>query len=75
MKKSKFSESQVVNILKEVQAEVSVEALSRRQMISRRFALLQRVGWKTTTPFVRMRHYKMFRPASLHDNMPRFVYL
>jgi putative transposase len=35
MKKSKFSESQIVNILKEAEAGVSVEDLSRQHGFSR----------------------------------------
>ncbi len=41
----------------------------------RRFATSQSVGWKTTTPSVRMRPYRVYHPASLHDNLPRVVYL
>ncbi len=44
-------------------------------LISRRFVSLQSVGWKTTTPFVRTRHYRVYHPASSHNNRPRFVYL
>jgi putative transposase len=44
-------------------------------MISRRFATSPNVGWKSTTPSVRTRHYRVSHPASLHCNMPRFVYL
>jgi transposase InsO family protein len=35
-------------------------------MTYRRFVTSQNVGWKTTIPSVRMRHYSVFHPASLH---------
>ena len=44
-------------------------------MTWRRFATLLNVGWKITTPSVRMRHYRVLHPARLHFNPPRFVYL
>src|SRR5690606_31829124 len=40
-----------------------------------RFAKLQSVGWRSTTPFVRTRLYRVYRPASMHFKMPDFVYL
>jgi putative transposase len=46
-----------------------------RLMIYRRFAPLQSIGWKTTTPSVRTTHYRVLHPANLHNNIPRFVYL
>jgi putative transposase len=44
-------------------------------MILRRFAPSHRVGWKTITLSVRMRHYRAYHPACLHFNMPELVYL
>ncbi len=44
-------------------------------MISRRFVTSLNIGWKTTTPFVRTRHYRVYHPASLYANLPRFVHL
>ena len=41
----------------------------------RRYVRSHNIGWKTTTPSVRMRHYRVYHPANMPFNKLEFVYL